>query len=121
TQPADLQASVSAIYVHDFAADLAEIHDRLRRARAGANAAGVPSSVPIRITEYNLALRVLVERHNDSMSWWRTQENPFTNEWAAAFAVHYLSEALDEENVDMACFAALGTNLLFWGEQAVVS
>ncbi|MTV24591.1 hypothetical protein FTX61_04040 [Nitriliruptoraceae bacterium ZYF776] len=120
-QPPLLRGSLDALYVHDFQQDLHRFRQRLRRIRAAADAAGV-GPVPLRITEYNLALGQIVERRQDDASWYATQRPRFTTEHAAAYAVHLLWEALDEDPAtDMAVFAAMGTNELFWGEQGLTT
>jgi hypothetical protein len=122
TQTTTLKQSVSAIYLHDFQQNLQLVRKHVADARSSATAAGVPTTVPLRITEYNLFLGQLNERHADPQSWYTTQPIHFTNQYAAAYALHFLWEALEEQpNIDVACFAAIGSPLLYWGEQAIVS
>jgi hypothetical protein len=110
TQTTTLKQSITGIYLHDFQQNLQLVRKHLADARSSATAAGVPTTVPLRITEYNLFLGQLTERHTDPNSWYTTQP------------IHFLWEALEEQpNIDMACFAAIGCNILFWGEQAIVS
>lgn len=119
-QSTALKSSITAIYHHDFSQDLHSLRSDNARARAAATNAGV-GPVPIRITEYNLRLGQIPERHDDPESWYGTQPEHFTSVYAAAYAVAFLRECLEDEDVDLVSLAAIGTALLWWGIQAIVS
>ena len=119
-QSSALKASVTAIYHHDFSQDLYSARTDNARARTAATNAGV-GPVPIRVTEYNLRLGQIPERHDDPESWYATQPEHFTSVYAAAYAIAYLRECLEDEDVDIVSFAAVGTALLWWGIQALVT
>ena len=119
-QSQTLKNSVNAIYHHNYLENLYSVRSSVARARAAATSAGV-GQVPIRIPEYNLNLAQLTERFNDANSWFGTQPEHFTSMYAAAYTVAFLWECLEVDDVDMSTIGAIGTALLFWGLEAIVT
>ncbi len=120
-QSATLKNSVTAIYLHDFQQNLNLLRSHMKNVRTAATNAGVPASVPMRITEYNIRLGQINEWMLDANSWYRTQPEHFLNEYAAAYCLAFVWEALEQDNVDVFSLAATGCAELSWGKQAIVS
>lgn len=120
-EPDELKASVQSIQFHTFRQNLTQIVGDLHALRAAYQAAGVPATVPIQITEHNLHLPQLTE-NKQPLSWYSTQPNHFTTIYSGAHALALIWESLRADpRVSMTGYSAIGTNLFYWSEPALVT
>ncbi|MFN2464351.1 MAG: hypothetical protein ABR573_10680 [Candidatus Dormibacteria bacterium] len=105
---------VSAMYLHSFRQDLEEVRAELADVRQHATALGL-GHLPLRITEWSLALEPQMDRYTRAQSVVHAWPNRFRGHQAAAFTLAFLNELVAADPlIDMATFCSLGAVEVDW-------